>query len=128
MARKKASAATLSGSPDASTSTDTLTPALNVDTGLAQSVGEVKVEEVDVIKVNNASLADLKNACDDAVKRVSLRFALVCAACDADFAPSFRTSLRLLYCTTRTIRPDSSFMKSTEHSSHQILHSVPFPT
>lgn len=44
------------------------TPPVGVDALLVPVVGE----EREVVKVNNASATDMKHACDDALKRVSL--------------------------------------------------------
>ena len=63
MARKK----TTNGNGDPNSSSSVLA----VDTKLAAKGTEVESEE-DVITVNKMNLTELKNACDDAVKRVSL--------------------------------------------------------
>jgi len=83
MARKKAGAANPNGVTEASTTArDNLTEKDSQDSGVvgigAGSVSAPRLDVLgasagvkrDVVKVNNASLTELKNACDDAVKAV----------------------------------------------------------
>ena len=80
MARSKKPAAQNGGSSSISTSTEDLSSSdvkqLLTPSSPDRPTGPLSVvispEDREVVKVNNASLTELKNACDDAVKRVSL--------------------------------------------------------
>ena len=101
MARKKATNG--NGDPNSSSSV------LAVDTKLAAKGTEVESEE-DVITVNKMNLTELKNACDDAVKRVSLfrrywlRLRLRCRSADcSSFNITFLAANHVLYKFTSVV-------------------------
>ncbi|THG93220.1 hypothetical protein EW145_g8434 [Phellinidium pouzarii] len=74
MAKRKAANGVAKGASDASASTSSSTPPAEKPRGVGPARIDIlaanAVAQRDTITVNNMSLADLKNACDDAVKKM----------------------------------------------------------